>query len=88
MRAGMEGESVHGADAGEIGHARLNADITKASMPVLASNAQEPHIFYVLTNKGLYRSQDAGVSWQPLPMPWRDAYLNQHQQALLVTTTW
>jgi hypothetical protein len=54
--------------------------------PVLASNAQEPHVFYVLTNKGLYRSQDAGWSWEQLPVPWKEAYLNQHQQALLITT--
>jgi hypothetical protein len=54
--------------------------------PVLASNAEEPHVFYVLTNKGLYRSQDAGVSWEQIPVPWREAYLNQHQQALLIMT--
>lgn len=54
--------------------------------PVLASNVQEPHVFYVLTNKGLYRSQDAGWSWEQLPVPWKEAYLNQHQQALLVTS--
>lgn len=54
--------------------------------PILASHAQEPHVFYVLTNKGLYRSQDAGLRWERLPVPWKETYLNQHPQALLVTT--
>ncbi|MCB8959104.1 MAG: glycosyl hydrolase [Ardenticatenales bacterium] len=54
--------------------------------PVLATNAQEPHTFYALTNKGLHRSQDAGQVWASLPVPWQDAYLNQHQQALLVVS--
>lgn len=54
--------------------------------PVLASNADEPHVLYVLTNKGLYRSQDAGSSWAQLPIPWKDEYLRQHQQDLLVTS--
>ena len=54
--------------------------------PVLASNVQEPHVFYVLTNKGLHFSQDAGLSWEQLPVPWKEVYLTQHQQALLVTT--
>lgn len=54
--------------------------------PVLASNSEEPHVFYVLTNKGMYRSQDAGSSWEQLPVPWKEEYVNQHQQDLLVTT--
>jgi hypothetical protein len=52
--------------------------------PVLASNTAEPHVFYSLTNKGLYQSSDAGLSWQKLEVPWHEYYLGQHQQALLV----
>ena len=52
--------------------------------PVLATNPAEPHAFYVLTNKGLFRSADAGESWRRLEMPWPERYLEQHQQALLV----
>lgn len=53
--------------------------------PIFATHAQEPHVFYMLTNKGLYRSQDAGWNWEQLPVPWKDVYLNQHQQAIDVT---
>ncbi|MCB0128716.1 MAG: hypothetical protein KDE58_40905 [Caldilineaceae bacterium] len=55
-------------------------------IPILATNPQEPHCFYTLTNKGLYRSQDTGQTWEQLPVPWQAAYRSQHQQALLVTT--
>jgi hypothetical protein len=55
-------------------------------VPVLASNPDEPHTFYLLSNKGLYRSGDAGLSWEALPIAWREEYLTQHQQALLVST--
>ena len=52
--------------------------------PVLASHPEEAHTFYLLTNKGLYRSRDAGCTWEHLAVPWREAYLTQHQQALVV----
>ena len=55
-------------------------------VPVLASNVQEPHVFYALTNKGLYRSPDTGVSWEQLPVAWHAAYHTQHQQDLVVST--
>jgi hypothetical protein len=54
--------------------------------PVLASNPDEAHTFYVLINKGLYCSDDAGCSWERLAVPWREEYLMQHQQALVVQT--
>jgi hypothetical protein len=54
--------------------------------PVLASNPQEPHSFYALTNKGLYRSGDSGLTWEPIPLDWPAAYLTQHQQDLIVST--
>lgn len=47
--------------------------------PVLASHPEEAHTFYLLTNKGLYRSTDAGWSWEPLTLPWREEFLTQHQ---------
>lgn len=53
--------------------------------PVLASRAQAPHAFYVLTNKGVYCSEDAGVTWEQLPVPWQEAYRTQHQQDLAVS---
>ena len=35
---------------------------------VLAANEDEPGVFYALTNKGLYRSPDAGLSWERLDL--------------------
>lgn len=46
---------------------------------VLAANQAEPGVFYAANNRGLYRSADAGLSWEPLDVvdiPWpegRDA---------------
>jgi len=54
--------------------------------PVLASNPEAAHTFYALTNRGLYRSQDAGENWNVLPVPWKDSYRLEHQQALAVST--
>ena len=52
---------------------------------VLASNANEPGVFYALNNHGVYRSVDAGREWERLEMAWPERYLRQHPQALLVT---
>lgn len=51
----------------------------------LASNSEEPGVFYALSNKGCYRSADAGESWELLPLPWKSDYLYQHQQALTMS---
>ncbi len=56
-------------------------------IPVLASNKNEPGVFYALNNKGLYRSPDAGLTWEQLSLPWNPEYLHQHQQALVVSET-
>ena len=52
---------------------------------VLASNENEPGVFYALNNHGVYRSADAGREWERLEVPWPERYLRQHPQALLVT---
>lgn len=54
-------------------------------VPVLATNNSEPHVFYALTNKALYRSPDAGNYWERVNIPWKRQYQVQHQQAILVT---
>ena len=41
---------------------------------VLAANRDEPSVFYALTNEGLYRSSDAGASWDRLEIGRRDHY--------------
>ena len=37
---------------------------------VLAANEAEPGVFYAANNKGLFRSADAGSTWEELPIPW------------------
>jgi photosystem II stability/assembly factor-like uncharacterized protein len=37
---------------------------------VLAANEAEPGVFYAGNNKGLFRSADAGSTWEELPIPW------------------
>ena len=40
---------------------------------VLAANPAEPGVFYAANNLGLYRSADAGRSWERLDVPWPEA---------------
>nr|MDQ2716926.1 glycosyl hydrolase [Chloroflexota bacterium] len=37
---------------------------------VLAANEAEPGVFYAANNKGVFRSTDAGSSWEALPIRW------------------
>ena len=53
--------------------------------PLLTSNINEPGVFYALLNQGLFRSSDTGLTWEQLPVPWKQDYRHQHQQALLVS---
>ncbi len=55
--------------------------------PILASHDSEPGVFYVLNNHGVYRSADAGLTWERLDIPWNPAYREQHQQALAIGGT-
>ena len=52
---------------------------------MLAANPAEPGVFYAADNRGLFRSADAGATWRPIPVPWREAYGRQGAQALAVT---
>jgi hypothetical protein len=51
---------------------------------LLAANEAEPGIFYAATNQGLYRSPDAGLTWEPLNVHWPDRYRQQRPHALVV----
>jgi photosystem II stability/assembly factor-like uncharacterized protein len=51
---------------------------------VLTANAAEPGVFYAGSNKGIFRSADAGVSWEALPMRWPDAFQIGRVHALAV----
>jgi photosystem II stability/assembly factor-like uncharacterized protein len=39
---------------------------------VLASNKAEPNVFYAATNKGVFRSTDAGSTWIEVPLRWTE----------------
>jgi hypothetical protein len=45
---------------------------------VLATNESEPGVFYAANNRGVFRSVDAGISWQALPLAWPERYRTQH----------
>jgi len=52
---------------------------------VLASNAAEPHAFYAATREGqVYRSPDAGRTWDPVPLSWPEGYRAGNVEALVV----
>jgi len=50
---------------------------------VLAA-APEGETFYALTNRGLYRTEDAGDRWRRQAIPWDDRYENQTASGLVV----
>ena len=52
---------------------------------LLAANAGEPGVFYAVSNRGLFRSADAGVSWEPVLAPLPDGYEGQSANAVAVT---
>jgi hypothetical protein len=51
---------------------------------VLAANEAEPRVFYAANNKGIFRSKDAGVTWEELPVPWPSGTQLGHVDALVV----
>jgi hypothetical protein len=44
----------------------------------------EPGVVYALSNQGMDRSADMGLSWEQLAIAWPAAYRTQHQQALAI----
>lgn len=53
---------------------------------VLATNEAEPHVFYASPwNDAIYRSVDAGETWQRIPVVWPDDYARRPTLALLAT---
>ena len=51
---------------------------------VLTVNAAEPGVFYAGSNQGIFRSTDAGVSWEALPIRWPDHFQMGRVHALVV----
>ncbi|HEY7125156.1 MAG TPA: glycosyl hydrolase [Ktedonobacterales bacterium] len=44
----------------------------------LATNEAEPGVFYAATNRGAFRSADAGQSWEKLALAWPERYAKMH----------
>ncbi|MFT4040515.1 MAG: hypothetical protein QM692_20210 [Thermomicrobiales bacterium] len=53
-------------------------------LPVLTADPATPGAVYALSNKGFFHSRDFGGAWEPLPVPWPNALLRQHAQALAI----
>jgi photosystem II stability/assembly factor-like uncharacterized protein len=52
--------------------------------PILAVTEAEPHTFYMACNHGVFRSPDAGKSWERLPINWPAELPSSRPQALMV----
>lgn len=46
----------------------------------LATSSNEPHTIYAANNRGVFRSRDAGTSWQRLDVPWAERFTEQSVQ--------
>jgi hypothetical protein len=53
--------------------------------PLLAANPAEPGVFYAVSNRGLFRSADAGASWEPVLAPLPGRYGGQSPNAIAAT---
>lgn len=53
--------------------------------PVLAANEAEPGVFYLASNHGIFRSEDAGLTWERLAVAWPERFRHQHVQGLVAT---
>jgi len=51
---------------------------------ILASNPNSAGEFYALNNHGIFISDDSGISWVALEIPWPKEYLLQHPWSLAV----
>ena len=51
----------------------------------VASHAAEPGVFYALGAEGVYRSPDAGLSWDHLALPWSHELARPFPQALVLS---
>jgi photosystem II stability/assembly factor-like uncharacterized protein len=51
---------------------------------VLTANEAEPGVFYAANNKGVFRSADAGVTWEAVPVRWPEGTRPGRAHALVV----
>ncbi len=53
---------------------------------VIAVNRAEAGIFYVANNRGVFRSTDAGRTWEQLPITWPASLQESRPQALVAAS--
>lgn len=51
---------------------------------VLGVNEAEEHVFYATNNRGVFRSQDAGRTWERLPLDWASAHRSSRPQGMAI----
>ena len=51
----------------------------------LVAHPTERGVFFAACNQGLFRSDDAGCSFVPVPIPWSEAYRFRHIDGLTIT---
>src|SRR5262249_7230211 len=51
---------------------------------LLATNAEQRGVFYSASNRGVFCSEDGGVSWEPVVAPLPDRYAGQSPNAIAV----
>lgn len=56
----------------------------EGTLAPLVATGEEAGVFYAASNRGLYRSGDAGESWERLQVDWPERYQTQHPEALVV----
>ncbi|HLI70697.1 MAG TPA: glycosyl hydrolase [Ktedonobacteraceae bacterium] len=50
---------------------------------VIAANEAEAHVFYAANNQGIFRSTDAGYTWEQLPITWPATLQASRPQAIV-----
>jgi photosystem II stability/assembly factor-like uncharacterized protein len=55
------------------------------TVSALAASQHHDSVFYAANNHGLYRSGDAGLEWERVPIEWPDSYRSQRVRALAAT---
>ena len=59
-------------------------DASGMTAPVFAAHPERAHHFYTASNQGLFRSQDAGRSWERIPIAWDAPVRARNVRALAV----
>lgn len=52
---------------------------------VLAANQSEPGVFYAASNRGVFRSRDAGLTWEGIALPWPEPDARYAVHALIAS---